>query len=191
MKNEIVNYYKNNGDEVDNLDKCDYFRIKLLGKGAIVHDSHALISKDSYNFVSNYDWYYGVDGYAKCFRKKPTKTTCGRRGGKLHRMLMPRLPKGSGLVIDHINRNRLDNRLSNLRICTAKENSYNRTKPKNSTSKYKGVRKQKNGKFSANLSKDGEIYQIKDLETEVIAAKTYDTLAETYFGEYAGKNFQT
>ena len=189
MKNEIVDYYTNDGNIVENLDQCDYFQISLLGKGAMINKSNALISKESYNFVSQYDWYLGADGYAKCFRKRKTKKVPLKRGGKLHRMLMPRIPKYSGLVVDHINRNKLDNRLINLRICTQKENSYNRTKSKNSKSSYKGVRAQTNGKFTAQVSKDGQIYKIRNLETEIEAAKTYDILAENAFGEFAGKNF--
>lgn len=42
--------------------------------------------------------------------------------------------------IDHINGNRIDNRICNLRECTASENQQNRkAKPKHSSSKYLGV----------------------------------------------------
>jgi len=42
-------------------------------------------------------------------------------------------------TIDHINGNRLDNKLSNLRVATLSENLQNRGPQKNNTSGYKGV----------------------------------------------------
>ena len=89
---------------------------------------------------------------------------------------------------NHINRNKLDNRICNLRIITAKENSYNRTKNANSENKYKGVQKRGN-KYIAVITKDGIKKEIGGFLTEEDAAKTYDMMAEELFGEYAGKNF--
>jgi aspartate carbamoyltransferase regulatory subunit len=74
------------------------------------------------------------------------------RSKTLHKNLLGKQEKG--YVIDHINRNKCDNRLENLRVITAKENSYNRTKNANSNNKYKGVVKRGN-KYVASISKDG------------------------------------
>ena len=55
--------------------------------------------------------------------------------------------------IDHVNRNSLDNRIINLRWATSSENSANKTKKQNTTSKYIGVSFDKNGnKWRANIN---------------------------------------
>lgn len=54
----------------------------------------------------------------------------------MHRFLL-KTPKG--LETDHINRDKLDNRRSNLRIVSRTQNSINRDMPPNNTSGYKGV----------------------------------------------------
>lgn len=41
--------------------------------------------------------------------------------------------------IDHVNGNRSDNRIVNLRLATCSENQCNRSKPQNNTSGFKGV----------------------------------------------------
>jgi hypothetical protein len=55
---------------------------------------------------------------------------------RLHRFIVDCPPE---FHVDHINGNTLDNRRSNLRICTQEENKRNRRKSSNSSSGYKGV----------------------------------------------------
>lgn len=56
-------------------------------------------------------WYRNPAGYAQC-----------RDGTLMHRFITG-CPKG--LVVDHLNRRRLNNRKSNLRVCTPFENALN------------------------------------------------------------------
>jgi hypothetical protein len=60
---------------------------------------------------------------------------------RLHRiiwiMLFGNIP--NGFYIDHINGNKIDNRLENLRLATNNQNQQNRPAPKNNSSGYRGV----------------------------------------------------
>lgn len=60
---------------------------------------------------------------------------------KLHRLLMN---PPDDMVVDHINRNPLDNRRINLRVCTVAENNRNLSIRKNNTSGIMGVYYRKN-----------------------------------------------
>lgn len=53
--------------------------------------------------------------------------------------------------IDHINGNKSDNRITNLREATAAENHQNRKKPRTNTSGYIGVYKDVSGKWAARI----------------------------------------
>ena len=59
------------------------------------------------------------------------------------------------MVVDHINHNKLDNRLSNLRLVSKSENSKNLSKPKNNTSGVAGVYKDR-GRWRSKITVNGK-----------------------------------
>ncbi len=114
----------------------------------------------------------------------------------LHRVI---LKPSAGLAVDHINRNVLDNRRTNLRICSNADNVRNRTKPENTAFRFKGVRldhytpKTKRSKTTHKRWRVILVYKGKAVyrdrfETEEAAAIAYDLAAKSWFGEFASCN---
>ena len=183
--NKVIGYYLNSGVQALNPTSSDYVQIELLGPSAKKKNAIALVSTSVYKDILKFKWYLGKSGYPVAYESVDKKIKFNV-GFQMHKIIMGRY---EGHVIDHINRVKLDNRYSNLRICTPKQNSYNRSRPKNAKNKYKGVRKQNKTKWMATISKDGKKHEIKDIATEKEAAKMYDIMAEELFGKFAGKNF--
>jgi hypothetical protein len=99
--------------------------------------------------------------------------------------------KGTDICIDHINHNSLDNRKSNLRICSPKENCRNSRKPnkKNSTSKYKGVFYSKGiKKFMSVIGFDNKSIHLGVFLYEINAALAYNKAAIKLYGKFAYLN---
>lgn len=90
--------------------------------------------------------------------------------------------------VDHINKNKLDNRIENLRLCTPTENNMNRGISKNNTSGYKGVR-QIGEKWEARIGYKYRLISIGRYRTSEEAAIAYDRKAKELFGDFAYLNF--
>ena len=91
------------------------------------------------------------------------------------------LPK----MLDHINRNRDDNRLENLREVNSKQNNQNRAAHKGNSSGYKGVSFRKaNNKYFASIKVDGKSRYIGYFNTAEEAKEAYDKVAKEIHGEY-------
>ena len=95
-----------------------------------------------------------------------------------------------GAIVDHINGNPQDNRLSNLRIVTEIDNQRNMRLPSHNTSGFKGVSFRKDrGKYRAYISIHNKTKHLGSFESAENAARAYDDAARFYFGEYASLNF--
>lgn len=95
------------------------------------------------------------------------------------------------LVIDHINRNSLDNRRANLRIATGLQNARNRVKiNKKCSSIYKGVCWSKHHKkWAVQINDRKTSIHLGYFDDEIEAAKVYDAAAKKYHKEFACLNF--
>jgi len=139
----------------------------------------ALIDDDDFEMVSKWKWQENQRGYAK----GKVRINDDWKTVSMHRFIMK---PPSDKVVDHINHNKLDNRKSNLRICTPQQNSANVPKL-SKTKNYKGVR-YKNGGYEASLVVKGEYKYIGSYSSEIAAANAYNYYAKQYNGEFAYLN---
>lgn len=93
----------------------------------------------------------------------------------------------AGMVVDHINGDSLDNRGSNLRICSDAQNKRNR---KAISGKFKGVTKDaRHGRYLAFIEVDNTKHALGRYKDETEAALAYDSAARILHGEFAWLNF--
>lgn len=111
------------------------------------------------------------------------------RNQPLHRLLL-KATNIDNKQIDHKNHDGLDNRKSNLRLSTQKENTWNQSKQERKTSsRYKGVHYAKRyDHFDAYINKDKKRKWLGAYHTEIGAAHAYNRAAIEMFGEFACLN---
>ena len=89
--------------------------------------------------------------------------------------------------VDHINQVKSDNRISNLRLATRRQNCFNKGKNKNNTSGYKGVYFDKRlSRWTAGIFIDGKRRHLGVFDDPKKASDAYQLAAKEYVGEFAG-----
>ena len=151
----------------------------------------AIVDADDYERVAAHKWTLH-DNYGRGFyaRTNIRLATVERKYASLmlHRFIANATP---GEVIDHINRNGLDNRKENLRIATRSTNAANsKHRADRSTSPYRGVYKvgKVTKKYCAQIRVDGYLHRLGRYANSAEAATAYDYAAKHFFGAFATLN---
>lgn len=144
----------------------------------------AIVDDQDYALVSQYKWCAKWNGRHWYSHKSIVKN------GRQYTLFMHRFitDAPTGMQVDHVNGDTLDNRRSNLRLCTPSENQQNRGRPISNSSGYKGVRKDGN-RWCAAIMVNGKYFHLGSFAEPVEAAHAYDSAARRHFGEYAKTNF--
>lgn len=135
----------------------------------------------------DYPWLRELRWHVNSSKENYARTTVGGENILMHRLIMG---CGDDLVVDHINRNPLDNRKSNLRVVTKQQNSFNRIGwNKKVSSKFCGVSWRKEARKWVSVIKfNGKQLFLGYFKREIDAATAYNRKAKELFGEFANLN---
>lgn len=149
-------------------------RIKVFKNRAMVYlngntNKAALIDVEDVELVKDSLWYLSATGYA-------VRTTKGHND-RMHRLVMG--AKESVPVIDHINRNAIDNRKYNLRFATSSLNIFNAVRGKDVGVTFES------GKWRARIRVKYKKIHIGRFATKEEALKARKEAELKYFGEHS------
>lgn len=133
-----------------------------------------LVDKEEYEFLSRFTWFNNGKGYALA--------SINGEVVRMHRLITN---CGTNFEVDHINGNTLDNRKSNLRVCSHKENSRNVKIPSHNTTGYKGVSfNKKRNKYRAYIKYEQKQIHLGYFLDKKEAALAYNKKAVELFGDF-------
>lgn len=138
-----------------------------------------LVDEDMFPFLKRFKWNYS-GGYALTrFRIAENKSY----SVAMQRLLM----KMSSKHVDHINGNKLDNRVSNLRFASRSQNMINFHRL-NKTG-FRGVYRNTDISWSSRITVNSQRITIGTFDSPKKAAEAYDLAALKHHGEFAVLNF--
>lgn len=175
-------YYKKNGNidykdrksfnkTIDNNDGTSYI-VLYNGKGK-ASGKVVLVDTDDVEMLSKHKWSFSI-GYA-----------VSSDNIRMHRLIMG-VDRESEMVVDHIDGDKLNNRRTNLRICTPQQNSWHKTKlPSNNSSGFIGVYyNRRKSKWSAEIVVNGVKHFLGNFCRKEDAIMARCDAENVYFGEY-------
>lgn len=140
-------------------------------------DRQTIVDDEDYEELSKYKWHTANGYVVRHVSSKPDIREY------MHRAVN-KTPVG--LVTDHINGDKLDNRRSNLRAATVSQNGANTLKRRSYGNFSKGVSlHRKTGLWRARLQVKGKPVMCKYFKTPEEARVAYQQAAKKLFGEFA------
>ena len=141
----------------------------------------AIVDPENFDELNKHKWCV--------MRGKHTFYACRRENGRIVLMHRQIMQTPVGMVVDHIDRNGLHNRVRNLRNCTMAANNCN-TRTQYGHTGFRGVRYHEHvGKYRATISHKGRKWVVGEFDDAVEAARARDRKALELHGEFAYLNF--
>lgn len=160
-----------------------------MKKIPLTQGKYALVDDADYELLSQYKWHITKLGYP--MRNNYQGVVDGKPKNNpiyMHREIMD---TPAGMVTDHIDGDKLDNRRKNLQICTQGLNVAKRANQSNNTSGYRGVTYNKRReKWVVRFTFAGKEWFLGYHEDKATAAKAYDKQAKSVLGDMAVLNFK-
>lgn len=152
----------------------------------LTKDKVALVDDGDFDWLTQWHWYCSGGKYAA--RRDYTKP--GRPLVYMHRQVMGlEARQGRAVQVDHGNHDTLDNRRSNLRVCSGSQNCRNQ-QPKGGVSRFIGVASRWDiNRFRSYISFEGRQFHLGYYQNAEEAARVRDGVAFGLFAEFANLNF--
>ena len=152
-------------------------------------DKEFYISKEDYELIKEYTWYINSKGYVATRMKKENEEGVVYTMF-LHRLIMNIENKGNyhEEEVEHIDRNPLNNKRSNLMIKKHSENMLNKSKYKNNTSGITGVNWNKNKqKWQVRVYKNSRVAYYEETTNFEEAVRLRLKAEKEIFGKHSGQ----
>ena len=152
-------------------------------------NTFALVDDENYEALSRHKWQ--AQKYKAGLRAWRIQKVDGiARAFLMHRVVLG-LKHRDGKIVDHRDRNGLNNQKENLRQCTNSENMRNQGPQKNNKSGYKGVHwKTDKSRWAVVIVINNRSVWLGTYFCLIKAAEAYDRAAKIFHGDFAYLNFQ-
>lgn len=143
----------------------------------------AFVDDEDYEYLSQMKWSLMANGYAICGRKIQG---IDKKSNMMHRLV---INAKKGQIVDHIDRNRINNTKQNLRFVSIEQNCHNSSKRKNAKNKFKGtVYRERVNAYESRCKMFGKHNNLGTYKTEIAAAYAYNKKALELSPDYVFLN---
>ena len=161
------------------------YHFEKIGKvaiGTLPDGTKFKIDSNKMKLVSKYFFHLNWKGYIYTLKSKTKKCNL-----LLHWLVLGYISRPD-FIVDHINRDKTDCRVSNLRLVTNHQNSMNRKLTATSSTGYLGVHvnSQKEGSYLSRICINYHQITLLCSPDLVLCAQAYNYAAELLFGEFRG-----
>jgi len=148
----------------------------------------AIVDDEDFEWLGQWKWYASNNKYT-WYARRTDYSGWKHQTIRMHRAILEYHGYDlTGLSVDHINHNGIDNRLKNLRPATQSQNQHNQ-RPMRGICEYKGVYWDSvHNKWRVQITANHHQIHLGLFDDKKTAAKIYNRAAVKLFGEFACLN---